>query len=279
MQFDPELWLRIKDKKVTAHQIRILSDLATTHSQTQSAVNLGISVPVLHRHIRSLAGKLELKLVETTPNGTWLTNDGQLLLRIYNRYQDMLKPDEGITIYCTPITYDLVKKTIVSFEIDKKSYRISINNDLQNLKALYHGRADLVIFDDPAFAIEFEGFKEDKILTTDIFQDTLIFKENGPKFIKLKYGAQRLGYRYLEANKIKYKVLTEVSDFDYLVSSDKSYFLNQSLVIKNNLNIKSMIDPIMFSHPIMAVSINPLMEIREITGALKEIAKEIFNYN
>ena len=63
MEFDPELWLRIKDKKITAHQIRILSELAKTHSQTKAANNLQISVPVLHRHLKSLITKLGLELV------------------------------------------------------------------------------------------------------------------------------------------------------------------------------------------------------------------------
>ena len=97
MQFDPELWLRIRDKKVTPHQIQILSEIATTRSQTRAAKNIGISVPVLHRHLKALTNKLGLKLVQTTPNGTWLTSEGSLLLRIYNRYQEMLSVQEQLS--------------------------------------------------------------------------------------------------------------------------------------------------------------------------------------
>jgi molybdenum-dependent DNA-binding transcriptional regulator ModE len=274
MKFDPELWLRIKDKKVTAHQVRILSELSLTHSQTSAASNLGISVPVLHRHLKSLVRKLGVELVTTTPNGTWLTNEGQVLLRIYNRYQEMLSAEQEVSIYCTPITYELVKESMVSFEILGKNYRISINDDKQNLKALYLGRADLVLFDDPVFAMEFEGFKEDKILTTDICNDTLVHLDSGLDYIRLRYGAQRLGFRYLEANQRKYNILYEVSDFKHIINSKKSYFINNSLLERHGIKVKSSSDLDIFNHPIIAVSINPTAGVRELTDSLREYANE-----
>ena len=137
MEFDPELWLRIKNKKLTAHQMQIFTELAHTHSQTQAAANLGISVPVLHRHLKSLTDKLAVELVTTTPNGTWLTNAGRGILRIYNRYQEMLKPEESIKLCCTPITHELLLDTISMFEAEGKRYIVSVNDDLQNLKEFF----------------------------------------------------------------------------------------------------------------------------------------------
>ena len=281
MKFDPELWLRIRDKRVTAQQIRILSELARTHSQTLAAEALGISVPVLHRHLKSLINKLGLDLVITTPNGTWLTDDGRRLLKIYNRYQEMLAPGQGVKLYCTPITLSLLESTITEFEVAGGKYHISINDDLQNLRALYLGRADLVIFDDPVYAMEFEGFKEDKILTRDIFNDTLVHVKKGKEYIRYKYGAQRLGFRYLEAEGIEYKVLHEVSDIDYLINSGMSYFINKSLVTSTltskQLDVPSAGDPAIFTHPVMAVSINPTEDIKKISSALRENAKARLN--
>lgn len=273
MEFDPELWLRIKNKKITPHQIRILSELALTHSQTQAAANLSISVPVLHRHLRSLINKLGIELVVTTPNGTWLTKDGQLVLKIYNRYNEMLMHGEHITVYCTPITQELLTETITDFEIAGKKYHISVNDDGQNLKALYLGRADLVIFDDPNYAIEFEGFKEDKILAIDIFQDTLAHQKKGSNYIKYKFGAQRLGYRYLDANQIRYKILYEVSNLKHLLNSGKSFFINQSLLIRNGMSLNNDYDLKIFTHPIMAVSINPTDEVRHIALRIRDKAQ------
>jgi hypothetical protein len=267
MEFDPELWLRVKDKKVTAHQIRILSELNVTHSQTQAAANLSISVPVLHRHLKSVEKKLGIVLSSTTPNGTWLTNDGRVLLKIYNRYQDMLTVDEQVSIYCTPITYDLVKKTMVDFEVTGKNYRISVNDDEQNIKALYLGRADVVLFDDPAYAMEFEGFKEDKILTTDIFYDSLIHFDAGGDYIRYRYGAQRLGFRFLEASQSDFKILYMVSDLQHILDSNKSYFLNSSILERSGIKFESCSDIEIFTHPIMAVSINPSAGVRELTKA------------
>jgi molybdenum-dependent DNA-binding transcriptional regulator ModE len=274
MEFDPELWLRIKDKRISAHQIRVLAELNLTHSQTQAALNLGISVPVLHRHLKSLVNKLNTELVITTPNGTWLTAEGRLVLKIYNRYQEMFKGDERIILCCSPITQELLIQAVSTFEKGGKQFHISINDDSQNLKALYLGRADLVIFDDPNYAIEFEGFKEDKILTIDLFKDTLIHHKKGAKYIRYKFGAQRLGFRYLDAKEEKYKVLYESSSLSHLLNSKYSFFINESLAIRKNIKILSESDTNMFKHPIMAVSINPTDEIKEIVDEIKELAEE-----
>jgi molybdenum-dependent DNA-binding transcriptional regulator ModE len=269
MEFDPELWLRIKDKKVTAHQMQILSELAVTRSQTAAAAKLKISVPVLHRHLKSLERKFDLTLVTSTPNGTWLTRSGRTILKLYHRYQEMLQPESGTMLCCSPITMELLSETLSDFESSGKRFHISISSDEQNLKALYLGRADLVIFDDPNFAIEFEGSPEDKILIEDIYSDTLIHIDNGPKYIRFKYGAQRLGFRYLDAEQKKYKILYEVSNYKHLVSGKKSFFINRSFAERNNLDLMGTTDPNIFIHPLMAVSINPTEELRELVDALK----------
>lgn len=277
MEFDPELWLRIKDKKITARQLRILSELAQTHSQTRAAARLGISVPVLHRHLKSLTEKLGTELVLTTPNGTWLTNDGRLVLKIHDRFKQMLMPEQSISLYCTPITHELLIEAITDLEVEGKKYRISINDDSQNYKALYQGQADMVIFDDPNYAIEFEGFKDDNILTIDIFRDTLIHQTTGLGYIRFKYGAQRLGFRFLEASQKEYIILYETSNFQHLVHSGNSFFINHSLLIRHNINLPSAEEPELFTHPIMAVSINPSEEIRNLTVLLREKAELMVN--
>ena len=272
MEFDPELWLRIKNKKITAHQMQILSELGRTRSQTKAAANLKISVPVFHRHLKSLIDKLGTELVVTTPNGTWLTTAGKNVLKIYERYFEMLKPEESIILCATPITHNLLLETITRFETTGKKYLISINDDQQNLKALYLGKADLVIFDDPNYAMDFEGVKEDKILALDIFSDTLVHSDNGPDYIRYKYGAQRLGFRFLEANQKRYNILYEVSDFKHILDSGKSFFINQSYATNKNFKISSYSDAKMLQHPIIAVSINPTNEIRNIVAALRKRA-------
>ncbi|WP_455392931.1 LysR family transcriptional regulator [[Eubacterium] cellulosolvens] len=273
MEFDPELWLRIRDKKVTAHQIQILSELAHTHSQTRAAGNLGISVPVLHRHLKSLVEKLGVELVITTANGTWLTVEGRTILKIYHRYQEMLRPEESVVLCCSPVTHELLLNAIQGLEAEGKKYLIAVNSDEQNLKALYLGRADLVIFDDPNYAIEFEGSPEDKILIIDLYQDTLVHVDRGRKYIRYKYGAQRLGYRYLDLEGKNYEILYEVSNYKHLLGSDKSFFINQSLAIHEKLMLRSASAPEIFVHQVMAVSMNPTTEIREVVEVLRAYMK------
>lgn len=275
MEFDPELWLRIKNKKVTAHQMQILSEIAQTHSQTQAASNLGISVPVLHRHLRSLIEKLGTELIITSPNGTWLTDAGRIVLRIYNKYREMLKPEEWVTICCTPITNKLLEEALIDFETTGHKYQISVNDDSFNLKALYLGRADLVIFDDPNYAIEFEGSPDDKILTIDVFKDTLLHQHKGNQYIRYKYGAQRLGFRFLDIENKLYKILYEISNLNHLLNCGKSYFINQSVLVQKNIKLSSNSDLKMLVHPIMAVSINPTEEIRDVVNILKKKAERL----
>ncbi len=275
MQFDPELWLRIRDKKITPHQIEILSELDRTHSQTQAASNLGISVPVLHRHLQSLINKLSTTLVVTTPNGTWLTKEGRAVLKIYKRYQEMLRPEDRIILCCTPITNDLLVEAITDFETQGKRFVISVNDDSHNIKALYLGRADLVLFDDPNYAIEFEGAKEDRILTVDIFQDTLVHIDNGTKYIRFKFGAQRLGFRYLEAEQKDYEIIYDVSNYKHLLTSNKSFFINQSILTRNKISLSSASSLKMFVHPIIGVSINPTEDIFKLVKALREKAVDL----
>ena len=57
-------------------------------------------------------------------------------------------PDENILLCCTPITHKLLVDTITTFEAKGKRYEILMSDDNQNLKALYLGRADLVLFDE-----------------------------------------------------------------------------------------------------------------------------------
>lgn len=274
MDFDPELWLRIRNRKVTAHQMQILNELAETHSQTQAATKLGISVPVLHRHLKSLVEKINMPLVTTSPNGTWLTREGRKILKLYIRYQEMLTPTKGIVLCCSPITQHLLFESLSSMEAKGKKYTIMVSSDEQNLKSLYLGRADMVIFDDPNYAIEFEGSAEDKILIDDVVQDTLVHINNGPKYIRFKYGAQRLGFRYLDAEESKYDILYTVSSYQHLLSSGKSFFINKSFAEENGLELTSDTDQEMFLHPLMAVSINPGEDIFKLVDKLKQYASD-----
>jgi hypothetical protein len=112
--------------------------------------------------------------------------------------------------------------------------------------------------------------KDEKVITTDLFSDTLVHVDSGQEYIRYKYGAQRLGFRYLDSVEIPYEVVNEVSDLDYLLSSGKSFFLNRSFMLENGLDLKSVTEPEIFSHPIMAVSIDPTKETTEIIFKFKE---------
>ena len=74
-----------------------------------------------------------------------------------------------------------------------------------------------------------------------------------------------------DSNK-KYKVLYETSSFNHIMKQKKSFFINQSVLKRNKTNLSSDKDLNMFTHPILAVSINPTVEIRQLVSAIKNTA-------
>ncbi len=271
MAIEPQLDLLIGSVRITKHQLDILLKIQETRSQTQAAHQLGISVPVLHRYIKNLEKKLGYSLLITTPNGSRLTAEGKKIVREYRRYQKILEQPQFPIVGCTLVTQELVLKAVSELERHGYNFDVIISDDIQNRKLATLGHLDLVLFDDPQNVYEFE----DKGEHFDIFEDTLVHIQRGSQYLKFRYGAQRIGFKYLDLKGIDYEIISRVSDIKELIGSKYSFFINKSLAKHENYRLDTTGDIKKFQHMIMALK---LREEEGITKLVKTLNKFGSNY-
>jgi len=271
MEIEPLPGLRIDSEKVTKHQLDILVMISRTHSQTRSARNLGISVPVLHRYIKNLEKRIGYELIITTPNGTWLTTEGKRIVKEYKRYQKIIEHPLLPVVACSLVTQELVMVAVTELEREGFGFNIVVSDDSHNRELAWVRGLDLVLFDDPQNVYEFE----DKGEHFDIFEDYLVHIDQGKKYVKFRFGAQRIGFKYLDLNNVNYKLVSNISDLNELVNSDYSYFINRSLMNRNKINIKSSKVQEEYKHMIMALNLSERLEINKLIEVLKKLAPVI----
>jgi len=91
---------------------------------------------------------------------------------------------------------------------------------------LNKARVDCVVLDDAMFAVERAPDTE----ISEIGSDMLVLKDDGPRFAHTTFGAQRLGFRYLDDKQIPHEIVREIFEPTMLDHLDLSYFVNRSFV-------------------------------------------------
>jgi len=123
-----------------------------------------------------------------------------------------------------------------------------VSDDEYNIRMMRENRADLAIIDDPLFL-----FDADEYLMDEIGYMGMVYVDNGPSFIRYKYGAQRVAFMYLDSIKKKYTVDSETFSLSELLGSNKSFFIDEFMLTRRNLRLKSAVDPKMIRHAITAI--------------------------
>jgi hypothetical protein len=72
-------------------------------------------------------------------------------------------------------------------------FDLIISDDQRNLKDLRAGMMDMVVLDDPLYALD-----ESDALFDEIGFDRLLHVDRGPTYLRFLYGAQRIGFKHLE---------------------------------------------------------------------------------
>jgi hypothetical protein len=103
---------------------------------------------------------------------------------------------------------------------------VTISDDESNLKLMEQNRVDCVVLDDAMFAVE----KARETSISEIGSDMLMLKDVGPRFTRTRFGAQRLGFRFLEEKQIPHEIVREIYEPTMLDHLDLSYFVNRSFV-------------------------------------------------
>lgn len=213
-------------KEITHRQMEAFAALHEKGSMNRAADALGISTPVLHKYIHEVEEKADAELVRTTSKGSKLTAQGLELLKRFRAYESRLTDEKQLRIAGTPVSQRCIMMAATELSADRKDCTVTISTDESNLRMMGENRVDCVVLDDAMFAME----KAPETDISEIGSDMLMLKDVGPKFARTKFGAQRLGFRFLEDKQIPHEIVREIYEPTMLDHLDLSYFVNRSFV-------------------------------------------------
>jgi len=213
-------------QEITHRQMEALAALHESGTMTRAAVVLGISTPVIHKYIHEIEEKADAELVHTTSKGSKLTGQGLDLLRKFRAYESRLIDGKQLRIAGSPVSQRCIMMAATELSTDGKDCTVTISTDESNLRLMDENRVDCVVLDDAMFAME----KAPEANISEVGSDMLMLKDVGPKFARTKFGAQRLGFRYLEDKQIPHEIVRDIFEPTMLDHLDLSYFVNRSFV-------------------------------------------------
>jgi len=236
----------INGRLVTNRQLETLAAVAATGSKTAAAKKLGISVPVVHRYISSIEEAVGSPITVSTPAGTKLNDEGRRILETFETTELRCSDNHKYTVCCSPVTEDLMMSVLSALKMT--DVELVISDDEHNLRMMKENLADFAVIDDPLYlfdAEEFEGI--------EIGYMGMVFVDNGTSFIRYRYGAQRVAFMFLDTMDRKYVIDAETFSLPELLGSKKSYFVDEFLLLRKGIKMKSAIDPKVLRHAITAI--------------------------
>lgn len=261
MDIKASLHLSVDGRSMTARQIEILREVGRTGSKTAAANSLGISVPVVHRYIAGLEDSLGIKLISSTPTGTRLTAEGEGILEVAEMLRLRCRLERPFTVSCSPVTEDLLMSALSAVRIKAN---LLISDDATNLRGLKEGLTDIIVLDDPEFLFNAEEFEWAEIGHMD-----MVHVDKGPSYIRYRYGAQRIAFAYLDTINGKYSVDAETYLLSDLMSSGKSFFVDETLLLRKGIRVKSDTDKRLLRHTINAVFRRETPQITRLLRAVQ----------
>lgn len=265
MEIEPSVSLRINGVSVTARQLEILATVYGEGSQAGAAEKLGISTSVLHRQLSQLQKRVGTRLVNPSPAGTRLTREGLQIVREYFALLERTRSGESTVIGCSIVTEDLLLAALSSLG---DGYDLIISDDERNLKDFRAGLMDVIILDDPLYAFDME-----EIIWEEVAEDYLIHVDRGRRYLRFRYGAQRIGFRHLDSMDMDYVVEGTVSYLPALINSQHSFFVNHSLAIRKGYRLRTSTDPSLLTHKILAVMAERTGKVDRLLRVLRERGK------
>ncbi len=139
-----------------------------------------------------------------------------------------------------------------------------VSDDEHNIRMMEENLADFALIDDPLYLFDLDDYE-----MQEIGYMGMVLIDNGPSFIRYKYGAHRVAYMFLDTMRKEYTVDAETFSLPELLSSKKSYFIDEFLLLRRGLRMKSAVDPKVLRHAITAIY---RKENRRITKILKTLS-------
>jgi DNA-binding transcriptional LysR family regulator len=264
MRIEPAVSLKVNGVNLTPRQLEVLLEVYRQGSQRKAAEKLGLSAPVLHRALSQVESKAKQRLLTTSPSGTSLNEEGVRLAREYSALLERMKVGEAVVVGGTIITEDLLLSVLSNLD-EEGRYDLVISDDERNLRDLKAGLMDVILLDDPIYAYETEDARFEEVA-----EDRLIYVDKGEAHIRFRYGAQRIGFRHLEAIGKNYVIEGKTRAVPQLLRSNRSFFINESLAMRKGLKLVSGIDPPLLSHKIMALFYE---EKEQVSWLLRELRR------
>lgn len=262
VEIEPSISLSINGRLVSSHSLEALMALSEEGSQNKAARRLGISVPVMHRYLRKMEERVGEPLLLSSPTGTRLTEAGNRIVREYSALKSRVKAGETVVVGATIITEELLLSVLSS--IDKSGrYDLVISDDARNLRDFQAGLMDVLVLDDPLYLYDIEGVRWEEVA-----EDNLVHVHRGQDYLRFKYGAQRLGFKHLEDSGSKFRIKGTVRSLTYLLDSGLSFFVNQSLLSRKGVRLRSASESNLLSHKIVAVYRDDTEEVLRLVREL-----------
>ena len=242
---ETQISLRVNGHVITARQLEVLSAINSEGSKTAAARKLGISVPVIHRYIASVEESIGKKLITSTPGGSAITPEGKEILTEAEMMGIRCGNRERASISCTPVTEELMMSVISSLHLD---IDLKISDDRTNIRDLKGGMTDMILLDDPVHLFDLEGYQWAEVGSMD-----MIHVDRGRSYLEYRYGAQRIAYMHLDAVGKEYTIDGSTYSLKELMDSGKSFFVDEILLVREGIKIRSATEPRLLRHTINAV--------------------------
>lgn len=255
--------LVINGTTVTVRQLEALAAVRSEGSQTAAARRLGISVPVLHKYIAAIEAAAGTHVLTTTPAGSRLTPEGEVIADTVESMTHRTTLDRGFTVCCSPVTEDLVMSVISSLKI--LGAHIVVSDDEYSIRMMREDRADMAVIDDPLYLFDADEFQMDEIGYMG-----MVLVDNGPEFIRYRYGAQRVAFMFLDSEDRNYSIVSETFSLSELLGSGKSFFIDEQMLIRKNIRLKSAVDPNILKHAVTAIFRREDRNVMKVMKALKQ---------
>ncbi len=256
----------INGKVVTHRQLEALRAVAVNGSMAAAARQLGISVPVVHKYIGAVGEAAGAPVTRSTPAGTVLTAEGDEILQIFETTELRCSDDHGFTICCSPVTSDLIMSVLSSLRMT--DVELVISDDRHNLRMMKEDLADFAVIDDPLYLFDAEEFE-----AMEVGYMGMTFVDNGDSFIRYRYGAQRVAFMFLDTMGRKYSIDSETFSLSELLGSNKSFFVDEFLLLRKGMRLKSAVDPKILRHSITAIYRRETPQVSRLMKAL--LSKDI----
>ncbi len=241
-----------EEGELTYRQLEALLAVRGRGSMKRASEALGISAPVLYKYVKGAEERCGERLVRSDSRGTKLTPFGADLLARLEAMRLRTEDRPALHVAGTLVSELCLLSAASALSQRGVDCRVTISTDEENLRAIDEMRVDCVIVDDPLLAMELA----ERVEGVEIAPDMLLMRRSGKDFARLEFGAQRLGFRYLEQEGIEHSVAKRLFEPALLDRTDLSYFVNRSLVRRGILAAEDAEEQEWSVHSIMALPVS-----------------------